>query len=464
VTPTETPTVTPTETPTATPTETPTETPTDTPTETPTETPTDTPTETPTETPTDTPTETPTETPTDTPSGPSEDDELLASDGASGDSFGIETAVSDDGTTAVVGAAADDTDGVRNTGSAYVYENSGGGESQQAKLLASDGDEDDYFGWHAAISGDGGTVVVAAPFDEDPNGERGGSAYVFVRSGGSWAEATKVAPETGDGNDQFGTSVALSKDGTTLLVGAEVADPDGTETGAAYVYTGSGGSWSLDARLTANEGSSNDRFGNAVALSDDGTTALVGSYLDDTLDGDSAGSVAVYTRSGGSWPQQARLTAGDGDADDNFGNSVDVDATGTTALIGAPEDADPNGDSAGAAYVFGESGGAWNQQAKLAATDGDSGDTFGWSLGLSDDGETAVVGAKNDDDPNGTFGGSAYFFVVSDGTWSQRTKLVPADGDSRDRFSRSADISGDGTTVIVGAPRNDDNGAAYLFR
>jgi hypothetical protein len=221
----------------------------------------------------------------------------------------------------------------------------------------------------------------------------------------------KFAAADGDGEDQFGLSVALSGDGTTALVGALWdEDPNGRAAGSAYVFTRDGGEWSQEAKLVADDGDSGDAFGNSVVLSSDGTTALVGAFIDEDPNGGDAGSVYVFTRDGGEWSQSAELAAEDGDDTNRFGNSVALSDDGTTALLGALTDEDPNGTEAGSAYVFTRDGGEWSQSAKLAADDGDSGDWFGWSVALSSDGTTALVGALRDEDPNGAEAGSAYVF------------------------------------------------------
>lgn len=109
--------------------------------------------------------------------------------------------------------------------------------------------------------------------------------------------------------------------------------------------------------------------------------------------------------------QQAKLAADDGDSEDFFGGVVTLSDDGSTALIGAFDDEDPNGDRAGSAYVFSQSNGSWQQQTKLTADDGDSDDEFGRAVTLSGDGSTALIGARSDEDPNGFFAGSAYVFM-----------------------------------------------------
>lgn len=332
------------------------------------------------------------------------------------------------------------------------------------KLTADDGDSEDEFGRSVTLSSDGSTALVGAPFDEDPNGTEAGAAYVLVDDDG-WQQTAKLTAADGDANDRFGAAVGLTGDGTTAIVGApRDEDPNGLRAGAAYVFTADGG-WSQVSKLTAGDGEAPDLFGKTIAVSGDGSTAVIGTPNDDDPNGDGGGSAYVFTADGG-WDQSARLVPEDGDAGDVFGLSVAVSGDGTTALVGAPRDGDPNGPEAGSAYVFADSDG-WGQTTKLSPADGDSDDEFGGSVALAADGGTALVGAPRDEDPHGERAGSAYVFADTDG-WSQTAKLTADVDDPREFFGESLAISGDGTRAMVSALATDDPlraevGAAYVF-
>ena len=360
------------------------------------------------------PTSTTTTTDSPTPT-PTQQPEIAAADGDSGDEFGWSVAVSADGSTAIIGAKSDEDPNDINSGSAYVFESSGRGWSQQAKLTPDDGDSGDEFGVSVAVSADGGTAIIAAISDEDPNGDGAGSAYVFESSGGGWSQQAKLAADDGDSDDNFGVSVAVSGDGTTAIIGANFAfggEPNEGSAGVAYVFESSGGDWSQQARLTPVDGDSFDTFGSSVAVSADGATAVIGASDDEDPNGANAGSAYVFESSGGDWSQQAKLTADDGDTRDLFGLPVAVSSEGATAIIGALGDDIPAGNQAGAAYVFESSGGGWSQQTKLTADERGGGDTFGGSVAVSADGATAIIGALGDDEPNGDEAGSAYVFDI----------------------------------------------------
>jgi uncharacterized repeat protein (TIGR01451 family) len=186
--------------------------------------------------------------------------------------------------------------------------------------------------------------------------------------------------------------VALSGDGNTALVGSP---GNNSSQGAAYVFTRSGTTWSQQPELTASDGAASDLFGNSVALSGDGNTALVGAPLHDSFQG----AAYVFTRSGTTWSQQQELTASNGAADDQFGHSVALSGDGNTALVGAPI----HDSYQGAAYVFTRSGTMWSQQQELTASDSFQ---FGDSVALSGDGNTALVGSYG----NNSAQGAAYVF------------------------------------------------------
>jgi hypothetical protein len=356
-----------------------------------------------------------------------------------------------DGDTALIGAPADDGNGSWSwSGSAYVFIRAGGDWHAQARLIPVYGDAGDYFGDAVAVDGD--TALIGA-LRHDHNGSDSGSVWVFTRAGGVWGQRAKIVPADGAAWKRFGSSVAL--DGRTAIIGAYGDNDNGGYSGAAYVFTGSGGVWTERAKLLAADGAGYDQFGIDVAL--EGDTAVIGAWGDDD-NGAASGSVYVFTGTGAAWTQRAKLLASDGDGGDNFGGSVALD--GDTALIGAHED-DDNGWDSGSAYVFTRTAGVWTEQAKLLPSDGAAEDLFGVSVAL--DGDTALIGAHEDHhfDP-----GSAYVFTRTAGVWTEQAKLLPSDGVNSDRFGIAVALDGD--TALVGADYDDDNGtnsgSAYVFR
>ena len=376
---------------------------------------------------------------------------LTASDGVAGDLFGHSVAV--DGDTAVVGAYEDESE----KGAAYVLaKDSSGAWSQVAKLTASDGEAGDIFGWSVAVDWD--TVVVGARYDD--------SAYVFTKPGTGWATATETAKLTAsDGvvGDWFGQSVAV--DGDTVVVGA--SEDDGS--GSAYVFTKAADSVWTDAtetaKLTASDGDDFDEFGKSVAV--DGDTVVAGAPNND---GYGSAYVFIKPAAGwDDATQTAKLTPGatdDGAAGlaGTFGAAVAVD--GGTVVVGASA----YSGSQGRAYVFTKPSGGWEdaeRTAELATSDAEK-NQFGWSVAV--DGNTIVVGAHTDDASDSVNdSGSVYVFTkATDSVWADATetvKLTATDGASGDQFGWS--IAAGGGTVVVGVHWDDDkdadSGSAYVY-
>ena len=377
-----------------------------------------------------------------------EQDKLLASDGSANNHFS--SSVSMDGDYAIIGAYHDDDNG-NFSGSAYIFTRSGSTWSEQAKLLAIDGQEGDEFGYSVSIDGD--YAIVGARF-EDYNGEDSGSAYIFTRSGSTWTHQAKLTAITGEADDEFGCSVSIN--GEWAIVGARFDDDNGVDSGSAYMFKRYGSVWIHEEKLIALDGQTGDEFGCSVSI--DGDYAIIGAYLDDDIVTDS-GSAYIFAYTGYTWLQQAILLAADGEDYDYFGKSVSIN--GDYAIIGAYGD-DDNGDRSGSAYIFTRSGSTWNEQAKILASDGELIDYFGLSVSIDED--YAIIGAYHDDD-NGDWSGSAYIFTRSGSTWNEQAKLLASDGAAFDEFGYSVSIDGD--YAIIGARWDDDNGvgsgSAYIY-
>jgi hypothetical protein len=302
--------------------------------------------------------------------------ELTGSDGGAIDCFGTSVAI--DGDTAVVGAPQHDFGPSADEGAAYVFVRTGAGWTQQIRLSASDGAANDQFGRSVAISGD--TALVGAPNRTEGANPSQGAAYVYLRVGTVWTQRAKLTASAGTANSFFGVSVAL--DGDTALVGADGATVGGhANQGAAYPFIRTDGAWARQPALTLSDGAAEDHFGYALALS--GDTALIGAF-GRTVGGRAAqGAAYVYTRNGDGWAPQATLTAADGVADDAFATAVAL--SGDTALVGASDKTVAGSAQQGVAYVFARDRGVWASQAELTLSDGASGDLFGISVAVSGD-------------------------------------------------------------------------------
>ena len=321
---------------------------------------------------------------------------------------------------------------------------------QGSKLVGTGADGAAQQGTSVAISADGTTAVVGGRLDA---GFRG-AAWVFTRSGGVWSQqGSKLVGTDAVGTAQQGYSVAISADGNTAIIGGPFDNPD---LGAAWVFTRSGGVWSQQgSKLVGTGAVGAAQQGYSVAISGDGNTAIVGGYGDNS----NAGAAWVFTRSGGVWSQQGGKLVGTGAVGSAYqGSSVAISADGSTAIIGGLYD----NSEAGAAWVFTRSGGVWSQQGgKLVGTGGVGIPTQGWSVAMSSDGNTGIVGGAWDNSQ----AGAAWVFTRSGGVWSQQgSKLVGSDAVGTALQGVSVAISGDGSTAIVGGYRdNSQAGAAWVF-
>ena len=380
-----------------------------------------------------------------------EEDRLVASDATSEAFFGVSVAVSGDW--ALVGAHLDSEHGTA-AGAAYVFEWGGTAWGQRHKLTAPSPSSGDLLGVGVALAGD--TAIVGA---SGASGLRG-LAHVFARSSAGWGHEAELAATDAAPADNFGSSVALSADETTAVIGARNESELGNHAGAAYVFVRSGSTWTQAQKLLASNGSEGDTFGDSVAISDDGNTILVGSRGRDAAAANS-GSVYVFVRDTGAWVEQQELVAADLDVEDQFGVSIDL--TEDYALIGSFLDDDLGGAS-GSAYVFERSGSSWTEQAKLLSSAGAAGDLFGTSVSI--EGDVALIGSVFDDQV-GSNAGAAFLFVRHGSAWIQEADLFATGAMADDAFGRSVAMK-EGR-IIVGAWAEDelgfsDAGAAYAFR
>ena len=324
---------------------------------------------------------------------------------------------------------------------------------QQAKLTASDAEADDWFGIGVAIEGDIAVVGAHEPLIAQGTG----SAYVYERSGGSWSQIAKLTSSDAAAGDAFGRGLAM--DNGRIVVGAGGNDEHGLNSGAAYIFEQVGGVWTETAKLVPSDVGAGDIFGVVVDIR--GDTALVSSRLDDDA-ATNAGAAYIFERVGGTWTQQAKLTASDAAANDWFAYSLSLGVD--TAVIGVPL-AKIGGNETGAAYVFEKPVGGWDdmtETTKLVAADRYYNDQFGIAVGT--DGDTIVIGTQWDDDA-GSDAGSVYVYERDGGGWTLADKLTASDPTTEAHFGVSVAVDGD--MLVAGARWDNDagskTGAAYVF-
>jgi len=426
---------------------------------------------------------------------------------------------------------------------------------QVAYIKASNPHANDHFGnggtleGHGlSLSGDAGTLAVGAPYESSAakgiNGNQNdtslfssGAVYVFTRVNNAWTQQAYIKASNPGQGYKFGHFVSLSQDGNTLAVSAyfEASAAKGIngnqndksipQAGAVYVFTRSGTTWSQQAYIkasntgekgTANVPDEGDQFGFSIALSADGNTLAAGAISEDSgakgINGDqndnsqqSSGAVYVFTRTGGMWSQQAYVKASNTDAMDLFGYAVGLSADGNTLAVSAyDEDSsareingvmDKGRRGSGAIFVFTRTGVTWAQTAYLKASNAENGDSLGYDMAISQDGNTIVGGAGDEDcfaagvNPpekcdndfrTDTSTGAVYVFVRNGGTWNQQAFIKASHPGKEDWFGSRLGLSGDGNTLGVGAQLEngnskgingnekdlsaEDSGALYLFQ
>lgn len=470
---------------------------------------------------------------------------LKASNTGADDEFGHSIALAADGNTLAIGAwresssavgvgGAQDNDLAMGSGAVYVFVRSDGTWAQQAYIKASNAEASDHFGYSVALSADGNTLAIGA-FGESSNAvglggdqtnnlsTNSGAAYVFVRSGNDWTQQTYLKASNARYGDKFGFSVALSGDGNALAVGAPNESGPRTgpwgdqvsfeliSSGAVYVFKRNINGWAQQDYIKASNAYRDASFGSAVAMSTDGNTLVVSaigeagdaSGVSGIQTGNSqpnSGAVYVFVTDGANWAQQAYIKASNPGIKDDFGISIALSADGNTLAVGASgEDSDAigiggsQGDgklNSGAVYVFVRTGSVWSQQVYIKASNAGLDDQFGSSVALSGDGSMLVIGAPresssatgvggNQADRSRSFSGAVYVFKRSGGSWAQSSYVKSSNTDYYDRFGFGVSLSGDGKVLAIGAPGEDGNtkgvggdqknndaqtsGAVYLF-
>jgi phosphodiesterase/alkaline phosphatase D-like protein len=363
--------------------------------------------------------------------------------------FGYSVALSADGNTALIGGQA--TVGV---GAAWVFTRSGTTWTQQGTSLSAKSGEESAageFGKSVALSGEGNTALIGAPNESSGVG----AAWVFTRSGATWTQQGGKLTGSGEsGAAEFGTGVALSSDGNTALIGGPKDGP--FPVGAAWVFTRSSEKWTQQGEKLGVGGLSVEAFfAKSVALSSDGNTALI----DAPGQNKEAGAAWVFIRSESKWSQQSGELTGSGETGaGSFGASGALSSDGNTALIGGPHD----NINLGAAWVFTRSGSTWAVQGGKLTGSGETGEgELGQSAALSSEGNTALIGGPSDNES----AGAAWVFTRSGAAWTQQgAKLTGSGASGAASFGFSVALSAEGNSALMGGYTDNSNvGAAWVF-
>lgn len=366
-------------------------------------------------------------------------------------------------------------------------------DTAQVSCQGLGGDSTLFDGTSVAISADGNTLAIGAPYDRQgaAHSENIGSVFVFVRSGDTWNFQTRIRPDdyalysyydsfyamTFYYGPQIGNSVALSSDGNYLIIGGSEDNSAGTTKGVGrvWVYTRSGTTWTKQTSFYppdyTTSGSGYVGFGINVAMTPDATTLLVGGPNDNTNTGGNGaiGAAWIYTRSGTTWTKQAKLVPTgyvQGYGGNYFGTGLSISSDGNTAIVGGRGERNGTYGASGACYVFTRSGSSWSQQVRLSPTLVPSlpnGSYFGKSTAVSSDGNTLVVAAPQ----NYSLKWGPSVFTRSGTTWTYRTTLTSTQALSSEYQGTAVGIAPNAKTPsnydIIFTSGTDSNSAISVF-
>jgi len=425
--------------------------------------------------------------------------------------FGCSVKLSSDGTKALIGSRSEDVN-ENDQGAAYLYTRTGETWGEKTRFVG-DSKYNGQFGTSCGITSNGSTLLIGARYE--------GVAYVFTRgdrndstlnvsksvhvtenvtlgktlkitneydssnlvvdmttnkdlSNDVWSPGTELH-ERGllpVNNAQYGRAVYMSRDGNYLAVGAYLSDEAGADQGCVFVYVWDGGQWVKQAKFVASVPEDSARYGEALALTSDGSKLAVSAPNEDISSADNKGAVYIYKRVDTFWSLEEKIQRSSLSTSPYFGSDVSFSGDGTYLVIGARQQDTNNQDLSGAAYVYKWNGTAWDTgAAELISTDPDPGDYFGNALMISEDGNYITVGAPREAQPSNREGAAYVYRRTGDNTWSSGTRIVPSTTiNTEARFGRSTILNADGSILTVSAYRADetdgtptDAGKIYMF-
>jgi trimeric autotransporter adhesin len=402
---------------------------------------------------------------------------LAPNDGAGGDLFGESTATSTTGGVTVVGSPEHDS-----SGAAYVFTGSGTTFSQTAELTPGNPQADEQFGQTVAISGNGQTLVAAAPGAAGTSGSDQGAAYVFTSTGGTW---TQIAELTVPGTAELGTSLAISSDASTIVLGSPTSNND---NGEAFVFTKSGSTYVQTQELTEPATTATTASATTTAVTRAGSpvsaakkpkpkptptptpTPAVPAFLGDNTAISSNGSTIafgepnvgvtdVFTKAAGAstWTQTAQLHGG--------GDSVAVSSNGEIVAAGQAGINNLNG----AVFVFTESGGTFTEASEVLPPANTTNAAFaaGSNIGMSASGSIIAFGAPTATAGSAFESGEVFVATETNGTWALTgtdAEQNPVSDDDLGGGDQSVSVAGNGTAIVAGArAANGQTGQADVF-
>ena len=395
---------------------------------------------------------------------------LTASDGGYQDGFGEAVAISNDGNTMAAGAIGWDGS-FTNEGAVYIFSRSGTTWSEQAKIYPTQvtpnagGSSNPYFGSSVSISNDGNSLLVGMQNESYQNGNNTGAALFYTRSGSSWTRQQIITPPSYiGGGEAFGKSSHISGDGNTIVIGSYLRDNPNLNSGSVFVYNRSGNTFSLDTDIVGTS-QTNVYWAEDLCISDDGLTFI----------GNSRGlkKSFIVEKTGGSWPSSLTgtgvtdFTLGSGNG---YVTGVTISGDGLTAAAGSYA-SDSNGlTNNGKLAIYKKSGGTWSLEHTI--TGAYDGGFFGRSVSLSTDGNKLIVGESGRTVGTEVGAGNVYVYTRSGSTWSLDSIIDDPNPKEYTYFGTRVDISGNGNNLVIGAGNDDGSstnttyniGSAFIFK
>jgi hypothetical protein len=421
----------------------------------------------------------------------------------------------DSAATGINGNASDNS--AANSGAVYIFVKSGGVWQQEAYIKASNTEAGDLFGYGVSLNDAGNVLVVGAPGEDSGatgfNGNQNdnsvsysGAVYIFERTSGIWSQQGYLKPDFVNANSSgfgnyFGNRLDLNSDGTVLGVSGHNDDSEATgvngdpsgfgarDSGAAYVFYKSGSSWLQEAYIKANIVGFGDAFGVAIQMNNTGDRLVIGANEEDSnasgINGDQnnnglnqSGAIYIFDKSSGNWMQEAFIKASNPSSGDLFGTYIAINNDLTLLAVGVPQEASNatgiNGDGSdnsigfsGACYIFRKNGSVWTEEAYIKASYPRAG-AFGVAVAINKNGDKLAIGSNWDssdatcfngdqENTNSSVSGAVFVYKYAGSTWSQDMYIKAANADSGDYFGEGLGMSGDGSVIAIGAPREDSN-------
>jgi hypothetical protein len=368
---------------------------------------------------------------------------------AAGDSSGSSGALSlsSDGSIVAIGGLQNDGNG-NNAGHVRIYENQSGTWTQIGQDI--DGEAANDLSGLVSLSSDGSIVAIGAP-GNDANGSTSGHVRIYENQSGTW---TQIGQDIdGEAAIDFSGTVSLSSDGSIVAIGARFNDGNGNNAGHVRIYENQSGTWSQIGQDIDGE-AAEDESGSSVSLSSDGSIVAIGAPGNDA-NGSTSGHVRIYENQSGTWSQIGQDIDGEA-AEDESGSSVSLSSDGSIVAIGASFN-DGNGVDAGHVRIYENQSGTWSQIGQ--DIDGEASGDISSFVSLSSDGSIVAIGAPFNDGVNAvSLSGQGRIYKNQSGTWTQIGQDIDGEDSVQDLTGWSVSLSSDGSIMAIGAQGGDGNG------